>query len=150
MARQDPRQINPENWEGFARITTVKKGAAIYEANQIAAAKAKRSARKLPVSRTYTANAQALPTQLPHSNRPDQTSSDAMQQQSHNSNFCLNLCQPAFGPPPPPPPAVTPGTNFPTPNIIAITPQYSTTVTSTTATTTKTLSPPPPLMVPRS
>nr|VZI28355.1 unnamed protein product [Spirometra erinaceieuropaei] len=44
-------QINPTNWEKLARDRptwrrTVKTGAAIYEANRIAAAKAKREARK--------------------------------------------------------------------------------------------------------
>nr|VZI38644.1 unnamed protein product [Spirometra erinaceieuropaei] len=48
-------QINPTNWEELARDRptwrrTVKTGAAIYEANRIAAAKAKREARK---SHTY-------------------------------------------------------------------------------------------------
>nr|VZI36374.1 unnamed protein product [Spirometra erinaceieuropaei] len=47
-------QINPTNWEELAldRPTwrrTVKTGAAIYEANRIAAAKAKREARKSPL-----------------------------------------------------------------------------------------------------
>ncbi|VDL89593.1 unnamed protein product [Schistocephalus solidus] len=41
---------------------SVKTGAAIYEANHIAAAKAKRAARKSQAPRINTANAQALPT----------------------------------------------------------------------------------------
>ncbi|VDM00230.1 unnamed protein product [Schistocephalus solidus] len=39
----------------------MKTGAAIHEANRIAAAKAKRAARKSQAPRTNTANAQALP-----------------------------------------------------------------------------------------
>ncbi|VDM06370.1 unnamed protein product [Schistocephalus solidus] len=60
-------QINPATWEDLARNRSacrrsVKTGAAIYEANKIAAAKTKRAARKSPTHRTNTANAQALPT----------------------------------------------------------------------------------------
>ncbi|VDL95924.1 unnamed protein product [Schistocephalus solidus] len=60
-------QINPESWEDLARNRstwrrTVKTGAAIYEANRIAAAKIKRAARKSPAPRINIANAQALPT----------------------------------------------------------------------------------------
>ncbi|VDL94031.1 unnamed protein product [Schistocephalus solidus] len=44
-------------WKG-----TVKTGAAISEANRIATAEAKRAARKSPVPRTNTVNAQTLPT----------------------------------------------------------------------------------------
>ncbi|VDM00397.1 unnamed protein product [Schistocephalus solidus] len=42
----------------------MKTGAAIYEANRIAAAKAKRAARKSQAPRINTTNAQALPTCL--------------------------------------------------------------------------------------
>ncbi|VDL91488.1 unnamed protein product [Schistocephalus solidus] len=60
-------QINPATWEDLAQDRpawkrSVKTGSAIYEANRIAAAKAKRAARKSPAPRTNTANAQALPT----------------------------------------------------------------------------------------
>ncbi|BHF83734.1 hypothetical protein SprV_0902688000 [Sparganum proliferum] len=60
-------QINPTNWEEFAldRPTwrgTVKTGAAIYEANRIAAAKVKREARKSQLRRVRNADAQPLPT----------------------------------------------------------------------------------------
>nr|VZI30375.1 unnamed protein product [Spirometra erinaceieuropaei] len=60
-------QINPTNWEEFAldRPTwrrTVKTGAAIYEANRIAAAKAKREARKSQLRPVRNADAQPLPT----------------------------------------------------------------------------------------
>nr|VZI50674.1 unnamed protein product [Spirometra erinaceieuropaei] len=60
-------QINPTNWEELAldRPTwrrTVKTGAAIYEANRIAAAKAKREARKSQFRPVSNAAAQPLPT----------------------------------------------------------------------------------------
>ncbi|BHF76400.1 hypothetical protein SprV_0501949800 [Sparganum proliferum] len=60
-------QINPTNWEELAldRSTwrrTVKTGAAIYEANRIAAAKVKREARKSQVRPLRNADAQPLPT----------------------------------------------------------------------------------------
>nr|VZI06148.1 unnamed protein product [Spirometra erinaceieuropaei] len=60
-------QINPTNWEELAldRPTwrrTVKTGAAIYEANRIAAAKAKREARKSQLRPVSNAVAQPLPT----------------------------------------------------------------------------------------
>ncbi|BHF59645.1 hypothetical protein SprV_0100260600 [Sparganum proliferum] len=60
-------QINPTNWEelAFDRPTwrrTVKTGAAIYEANRIAAAKVKREARKSQLRPVRNADAQPLPT----------------------------------------------------------------------------------------
>ncbi|VDM01325.1 unnamed protein product [Schistocephalus solidus] len=60
-------QINPATLEDIAQDRTVwsrsvKSGAAIYEANRIATAKAKRAARKSQASRTNTVDAQALPT----------------------------------------------------------------------------------------
>nr|VZI21031.1 unnamed protein product [Spirometra erinaceieuropaei] len=60
-------QINPTNWEELAldRPTwrrTVKTGAAIYEANRIAAAKTKREARKSQLRPVRNAAAQPLPT----------------------------------------------------------------------------------------
>nr|VZI49892.1 unnamed protein product [Spirometra erinaceieuropaei] len=60
-------QINPTNWEELAldRPTwrrTVKTGAAIYEDNRIAAAKAKREARKSQLRPVRNAAAQPLPT----------------------------------------------------------------------------------------
>ncbi|VDL99321.1 unnamed protein product [Schistocephalus solidus] len=62
-------QINPANWEDFARNEpawkkAVKTEAANYDANRITVAKAKRAARKSPASRTHTANTQVLPTHL--------------------------------------------------------------------------------------
>nr|VZH97733.1 unnamed protein product [Spirometra erinaceieuropaei] len=60
-------QINPTNWEELAcdRPTwrrTVKTGAAIYEANRIAAAKVKREARKSQLRPVRNAAAQPIPT----------------------------------------------------------------------------------------
>nr|VZI36767.1 unnamed protein product [Spirometra erinaceieuropaei] len=60
-------QINPTNWEELARdrLTwrrTVKTGAAIYEANRIAAAKVKREAPKSQLRPVRNADAQSLPT----------------------------------------------------------------------------------------
>nr|VZI47121.1 unnamed protein product [Spirometra erinaceieuropaei] len=60
-------QINPTNWEELARDRptwrrTVKTGAAIYEENRIAAAKAKREARKSQLRPVRNAAAKPLPT----------------------------------------------------------------------------------------
>nr|VZI49419.1 unnamed protein product [Spirometra erinaceieuropaei] len=60
-------QINPTNWEELALDRpawrrTVKTGAAIYEANRITAAKAKREARKSQLRPVSNAAAQPLPT----------------------------------------------------------------------------------------
>nr|VZI21262.1 unnamed protein product [Spirometra erinaceieuropaei] len=60
-------QINPTNWEELARDRptwrrTVKTGAAIYEANRIAAAKVKCEARKSQLRPIRNAAAQPLPT----------------------------------------------------------------------------------------
>ncbi|VDM04998.1 unnamed protein product [Schistocephalus solidus] len=60
-------QINAVSWEDLTQDRPVgrrsmKPGSAIYEANQIAAAKAKRAARKSPAPRTNTVDAQAFPT----------------------------------------------------------------------------------------
>nr|VZI38537.1 unnamed protein product [Spirometra erinaceieuropaei] len=60
-------QINPTNWDELARDRptwrrTVKTGAAIHEANRIAAAKAKREARKSQLRPVRNAAAQPLPT----------------------------------------------------------------------------------------
>ncbi|BHF72906.1 hypothetical protein SprV_0401597700 [Sparganum proliferum] len=60
-------QINPTNWEELARDRptwrrTVKTGAAMYEANRIAAAKVKREARKSQIRPVRKADAQPLPT----------------------------------------------------------------------------------------
>ncbi|VDL94951.1 unnamed protein product [Schistocephalus solidus] len=60
-------QINPVNWEDLAQDRpawrrSVQTGAAIFETNRIAAAKAKRAAGKSQAQRMNNANAHALPT----------------------------------------------------------------------------------------
>ncbi|VDL93026.1 unnamed protein product [Schistocephalus solidus] len=60
-------QMNPATWEDLAQDGPAwrksgKTGSTIYEANRIAAAKAKRAARKSPEPRTNIIDAQALPT----------------------------------------------------------------------------------------
>ncbi|VDL92663.1 unnamed protein product [Schistocephalus solidus] len=75
----------------------------------------------------------ALSTHLPRGNRPGRTSSDAMHQQSDNSNSAN---------PPSDSPTLTPGINCITPTIIETTSQYSSPVTPTTAS--------PPLPPPQS
>ncbi|VDL93260.1 unnamed protein product [Schistocephalus solidus] len=60
-------QINSATWEEIVQNRPawrrrVKTGAAIYEANRIAAAKTKTAARKSPAPSTNTAKAQTLPT----------------------------------------------------------------------------------------
>nr|VZI05580.1 unnamed protein product [Spirometra erinaceieuropaei] len=77
--------INPTNWEELARDRptwrrTVKTGAAIYEANRIAAAKMNREARKSQSRPVRNAAAQPLPTHRPppdpSSSSPPPTNSD--------------------------------------------------------------------------
>ncbi|BHF76704.1 hypothetical protein SprV_0501980300 [Sparganum proliferum] len=67
-------QINPNNWKDLARDQpiwrrTVKTGAAIYEANRITAARAKREARKSHLSSPHNTNTQPPPT-CPRCQRP--------------------------------------------------------------------------------
>nr|VZI13061.1 unnamed protein product [Spirometra erinaceieuropaei] len=74
-------QINLTNWEELAcnRLTwrrTMKTGSAIYEANRIAAAKAKREARKSQLRPIRNAAAQPLPT-CPRSTVPPPASSSS-------------------------------------------------------------------------
>ncbi|VDL98256.1 unnamed protein product [Schistocephalus solidus] len=85
-------QINPPTWEDLARNRpacrrTVKTGAAIYEANRIAAAKTKRgtkvtSARDQDGQCPGPSNIPTLSTHIPCAILPGRTSSDAMHQQS--------------------------------------------------------------------
>uniref|UniRef100_A0A183SI15 WW domain-containing protein n=1 Tax=Schistocephalus solidus TaxID=70667 RepID=A0A183SI15_SCHSO len=76
--------LEPPTWEDLAQDVpawriSVKTGEAIYEANRIVAAKAKRVARKSQEPWINTKNAQALPTHIPCAKRPGQTSSNSMQ-----------------------------------------------------------------------
>nr|VZI49284.1 unnamed protein product [Spirometra erinaceieuropaei] len=87
-------QINPTNWEELARDRptwrrTVKTGAAIHEANRIAAAKAKREARK---SQPRPCASRTAPTIVP---LPASSSSSLPPTNSDTSSV----------PPPPPPPS---------------------------------------------
>ncbi|VDM04181.1 unnamed protein product [Schistocephalus solidus] len=72
----------------------MKTGTVIYEANRIAAVKAKMAARKSKASWINISNALALPMHIPHVNWPGRTSSNSMQQQSHNINFCHTCLKP--------------------------------------------------------
>ncbi|VDL89446.1 unnamed protein product [Schistocephalus solidus] len=76
-------QINPVNWEELAQDRPawrkfLKTGAAIYEANRIAAAKAKMAARKSQASPINTANAQVLPTDNNFIDAPPPTITDTI------------------------------------------------------------------------
>nr|VZI07854.1 unnamed protein product [Spirometra erinaceieuropaei] len=94
-------QINPTNWEELARDRptwrrTVKTGAAIYEANRIAAAKAKREARKSQVRPVRNAAAQPLPT-CPRCHRTFRARIGLV---GHLRINCTSRTAPAIVPPP--------------------------------------------------
>ncbi|VDM00555.1 unnamed protein product [Schistocephalus solidus] len=135
-------QINPVTGEDLARNRpawrrSVKTGAAIYEANRIAAAKAKRAACKSPAPRTNTANVQAIPacqrclstfrariglaghfrTQCTNNPKISTSMSNSASTPSDSSSF-------------------TPGISSITPTIIGTTSQYSSPVIPTTTTDT--------------
>nr|VZH97737.1 unnamed protein product [Spirometra erinaceieuropaei] len=94
-------QINPTNWEEVAldRPTwrrTVKTGAAIYEANRIADAKANREARKSQLRPVSNAAAQPLPT-CPRCQR---TFRDRIGLVGHLRINCASRTAPTIVPPP--------------------------------------------------
>nr|VZI44769.1 unnamed protein product [Spirometra erinaceieuropaei] len=94
-------QINPTNWEELARDRptwrrTVKTGAAIYEANRIAAAKAKREARKSQLRPGHNAAAQPLPT-CPRCQRTFRARIGLV---GHLRTNCTSRTAPAIVPPP--------------------------------------------------
>nr|VZI17684.1 unnamed protein product [Spirometra erinaceieuropaei] len=94
-------QINPTNWEALARDRptwrrTVKTGAAIYEANRIAAAKAKREARKSQLRPVRNAAAQPLPT-CPRCQRTFRARIGLV---GHLRTNCTSRTAPAIVPPP--------------------------------------------------
>nr|VZI20805.1 unnamed protein product [Spirometra erinaceieuropaei] len=94
-------QINPTYWEELAhdRPTwrrTVRTGAAIYEANRIAAAKAKREARKSQLRPVRNADAQPLPT-CPRCQRTSRTRIGAV---GHLRINCTSRTAPTIVPPP--------------------------------------------------
>ncbi|VDL98138.1 unnamed protein product [Schistocephalus solidus] len=88
--------INPATMEDIAQNRptcrrSVKTGAAIYEANRIAAttAKGRLASHKHRVSTTQCsspANVHKLSTHIPRANQPGRTSTNSMQYQSHNIN----------------------------------------------------------------
>ncbi|VDM04172.1 unnamed protein product [Schistocephalus solidus] len=135
-------QINSATWEDLTQDRpawrrSVKTGSAIYEANRIAAAKAKRAARKSPVPRTNTANAQALPT-CPRCQRIFRARIGRVR---HLRTQCTNnptipISKSNSANPPSNSPTLTLGINSTTPIIIETTSIYSSPVTPTTATTT--------------
>nr|VZI22749.1 unnamed protein product [Spirometra erinaceieuropaei] len=94
-------QINPTNWEELARDRptwrrTVKTGAAIYEANRIAAAKVNREARKSQLRPTRNAAAQPLPT-CPRCQRTFRARIGLV---GHLRTNCTSRTAPAIVPPP--------------------------------------------------
>nr|VZI19561.1 unnamed protein product [Spirometra erinaceieuropaei] len=94
-------QINPTKWEELAldRPTwrrTVKTGAAIYEANRIAAAKAKSEARKSQLRPVRNADAQPLPT-CPRCQRTFRARIGLV---GHLRTNCTSRTAPAIVPPP--------------------------------------------------
>ncbi|VDL96379.1 unnamed protein product [Schistocephalus solidus] len=96
-------QINPVTWKNLARMAwkrSVKTDAAIYEANRIAADMAKSVACKSQAPPDQhrqcrcPANVPTLPTHIPRANRPGRKSSNSMQQQSLNLNYCHTCLRP--------------------------------------------------------
>ncbi|VDL88732.1 unnamed protein product [Schistocephalus solidus] len=135
-------QINSATWEDLAQDRpawrrSVKTGSAIYEANRIAAAKAKRAARKSPAPRTNTSNAQALPT-CPRCQRIFRARIGLV---GHLRTQCTNnptipISTSNSANPPSDSPTLTPVINSIAPTITQTTSIYSSPVTPTTATTT--------------
>ncbi|VDL94189.1 unnamed protein product [Schistocephalus solidus] len=135
-------QINSATWEDLAQDRpawrrSVKTGSAIYEANRIAAAKAKIAARKSPAPRINTANAQALPT-CPRCQRIFRAQIGLV---GHLRTQCTNnptipISTSNSANPHSDSPTLTPDINSITPTIIETTSIYSSPVTTTTTTTT--------------
>nr|VZI38632.1 unnamed protein product [Spirometra erinaceieuropaei] len=106
-------QINPTNWEELACDRpawrrTVKTGAAIHEANRIAAAKAKREARKSQLRPVSNAAAQLLPT-CPRCKR---TFRNRIGLVGHLRINCTSRTAPTFIPPPASSSSSLPPNNF--------------------------------------
>nr|VZI42017.1 unnamed protein product [Spirometra erinaceieuropaei] len=105
-------QSNLTNWEELARDRptwrrTVKTGAAIYEANRIAAAKVKREARKSQLRPMRNAAAQPLPT-CPRCQRTFRARIGLV---GHLRINCTSRTAPAIVPPPAPSSSFLPPTN---------------------------------------
>ncbi|VDM02351.1 unnamed protein product [Schistocephalus solidus] len=128
----------PKASQAFGRLqASVWNRQAIYEANRIAATKAKRVARKTPALRTSTVDAQALPT-CPRCQRTFRARIGLV---GHLWTQCtINPAIPTsksnYAFPPSDSPTLTPGIKSITPTIIETTSQYSSPVTPTTATNT--------------
>nr|VZI43550.1 unnamed protein product [Spirometra erinaceieuropaei] len=109
--------INPTNWEELARDRptwrrTVKTGAAIYEANRIAAAKMKREVRKSQLRPIRNAAAQPLPT-CPRCQRTFRARIELV---GHLRTNCTSRTAPAIVPPPASSSSSLPPTNSDTPS----------------------------------
>nr|VZI32226.1 unnamed protein product [Spirometra erinaceieuropaei] len=109
--------INPTNWEELARDRptwrrTVKTGAAIYEANRIAAAKMKREVRKSQLRPIRNAAAQPLPT-CPRCQRTFRARIGLV---GHLRTNCTSRTAPAIVPPPASSSSSLPPTNSDTPS----------------------------------
>nr|VZI42958.1 unnamed protein product [Spirometra erinaceieuropaei] len=110
-------QINPTNWEELARDRptwrrTVKTGAAIYETNRIAAAKAKREARESQSRPVRNSAAQPLPT-CPRCQRTFRARIGLV---GHLRINCTSRTAPAIVPPPASSSSSLPPTNSDTPS----------------------------------
>ncbi|VDL97897.1 unnamed protein product [Schistocephalus solidus] len=135
-------QINPVTWENLTQDRPawrrfVKTGSAIYEANRIAAAKAKGAVQKSPAPRTHIVDAQALQT-CPRCQRIFCARISLV---GHFRTECIN--NPTIrnstlnsASPPSKSPTLTPCINSITPTIIETTSLYSSPLTPTTATIT--------------
>nr|VZI45390.1 unnamed protein product [Spirometra erinaceieuropaei] len=109
--------INPTNWEELARDRptwrrTVKTGAAIYEANRIAAAKVKREVRKSQLRPIRNAAAQPLPT-CPRCQRTFRAGIGLV---GHLRTNCTSRTAPAIVPAPASSSSSLPPTNSDTPS----------------------------------
>ncbi|BHF80025.1 hypothetical protein SprV_0702314900 [Sparganum proliferum] len=133
-------QINPTTWDDVARDRTtwrrtVKTGAAIYEANRIAAAKVKREARKSQLRPHSNADAQPLPT----SPRCQRTFRARIGLIGHLRINCISRTAPIVVPPPatssssPPPTMTEPPSEPPLPSSSSSSSSSSSTTASTTA-----------------
>ncbi|VDM05655.1 unnamed protein product [Schistocephalus solidus] len=117
----------------------MKTGAAIYEVNRIAAAKAKRAARKSPAPRVNIVDAQVLLT-CPRCHRTLPARIDLVRhlRTQCTSNPTIPLSTSNSANPPSDSPTVIPSINSIAPTIIQTTSQYSSPVTPTTDFTTTT------------
>uniref|UniRef100_A0A183TRE8 C2H2-type domain-containing protein n=1 Tax=Schistocephalus solidus TaxID=70667 RepID=A0A183TRE8_SCHSO len=143
-------RINSATWEDLAQDRTARRrsaktGSTIYEANRMAAAKAKIAALRSQEPRTNTANAHALPA-CPRCQRIFRARIGLVghlrMQCTNNPTIPISTSNSANSPSDSP--TLTPGINSITPTIIEITSIYSSPVTPTTAfafnTTTTTIS----------